>query len=78
MEKGEYSSFLSYRELAHQLVDYVQEMGFTHIELLPICEHPLTDPGAIKLLVISLPPAVLENQRILCILSTIATKMELV
>ena len=39
-KKGEYSSFLSYRELAHQLVDYVQEMGFTHIELLPICEHP--------------------------------------
>jgi 1,4-alpha-glucan branching enzyme len=33
-------SFLGYRELAHQLVDYVREMGFTHIELLPITEHP--------------------------------------
>jgi 1,4-alpha-glucan branching enzyme len=32
--------FLSYRELALQLVDYVKEMGFTHIELLPITEHP--------------------------------------
>lgn len=32
--------FLDYRELARQLVDYVQEMGFTHIELLPITEHP--------------------------------------
>jgi 1,4-alpha-glucan branching enzyme len=32
--------FLSYRELAVQLVDYVKEMGFTHIELLPITEHP--------------------------------------
>ncbi len=32
--------FLSYRELAVQLVDYVTQMGFTHIELLPITEHP--------------------------------------
>ena len=31
---------LDYRELAHQLVAYVQEMGYTHIELLPITEHP--------------------------------------
>ena len=34
-------NFLSYHDLAHQLVDYVQDMGFTHIELLPITEHPL-------------------------------------
>ena len=34
------NGFLSYRDLAHQLVDYVQEMGYTHIELLPITEHP--------------------------------------
>jgi 1,4-alpha-glucan branching enzyme len=32
---------LTYRELAHDLVDYVKYMGFTHIELLPISEHPL-------------------------------------
>jgi 1,4-alpha-glucan branching enzyme len=32
--------FLSYRELAHRLVDYVKDMGFTHIELMPITEHP--------------------------------------
>ena len=32
--------FLNYRELAHQLVDYVRDLGFTHIELLPITEHP--------------------------------------
>ena len=31
---------LSYRELAHELVDYVVDMGFTHIELLPVTEHP--------------------------------------
>ena len=32
--------WLSYRDLAHQLVQYVKEMGYTHIELLPIAEHP--------------------------------------
>jgi 1,4-alpha-glucan branching enzyme len=32
--------FLNYCELAHSLVDYVKEMGFTHIELMPITEHP--------------------------------------
>jgi 1,4-alpha-glucan branching enzyme len=32
--------WLNYRELAHQLVAYCQEMGYTHIELMPISEHP--------------------------------------
>lgn len=31
----------NYRELAHALADYVVEMGYTHIELMPILEHPL-------------------------------------
>ena len=31
---------LSYRELAQKLVQYVLEMGFTHVELLPVTEHP--------------------------------------
>jgi len=35
--------WLGYRELAHQLVPYVQELGFTHIELMPITEHPLDE-----------------------------------
>ncbi|PQJ95725.1 1,4-alpha-glucan branching protein GlgB [Chromatium okenii] len=34
-------NFLNYRILAKQLGDYVTELGFTHIELLPITEHPL-------------------------------------
>jgi len=32
--------WMNYRELAHQLVTYCQEMGYTHVELLPISEHP--------------------------------------
>lgn len=35
--------FLTYRELAQELVSYVQEMGYTHIELLPVSEHPLNE-----------------------------------
>ncbi|MGH8514069.1 MAG: 1,4-alpha-glucan branching enzyme, partial [Gammaproteobacteria bacterium] len=31
---------LGYRDLAHALAEYVREMGFTHVELLPITEHP--------------------------------------
>ncbi|MFN0028874.1 MAG: 1,4-alpha-glucan branching protein GlgB [Acidimicrobiales bacterium] len=31
---------LTYRELAVELVDYVTELGFTHVELLPVAEHP--------------------------------------
>ena len=32
--------FINYRDLAHDLVQYVTRLGFTHIELLPITEHP--------------------------------------
>jgi 1,4-alpha-glucan branching enzyme len=31
---------LSYREMAHALADYVIDMGFTHVELMPVMEHP--------------------------------------
>ena len=33
--------FLSYRDIARLLVPYVKEMGYTHVELLPVTEHPL-------------------------------------
>jgi len=35
--------FYSYRELAGSLLPYVKEMGFTHIELMPVSEHPLDE-----------------------------------
>ncbi|HEU0133113.1 MAG TPA: 1,4-alpha-glucan branching protein GlgB [Mycobacteriales bacterium] len=37
---GSWRQGLSYTELADQLTDYVVEMGFTHVELLPVAEHP--------------------------------------
>ncbi|HEU5400105.1 MAG TPA: hypothetical protein VFU86_02035, partial [Terriglobales bacterium] len=36
----EHNRPLSYREIAPRLADYVQRMNFTHVELLPIMEHP--------------------------------------
>ena len=33
-------SYLTYRDLAQELVPYVVDMGFTHVELLPVTEHP--------------------------------------
>lgn len=33
--------WLSYRELAPKLAEYAKKMGFTHVELLPVSEHPL-------------------------------------
>jgi 1,4-alpha-glucan branching enzyme len=40
-QRGEHGEFLNYRELADRLVPYVKDMGFTHVELMPITEHPL-------------------------------------
>jgi 1,4-alpha-glucan branching enzyme len=40
--RGPQGQTLTYRELAVQLVEYVKRMGYTHIELLPIMEHPFS------------------------------------
>jgi len=41
-DNSRHNGWLNYRELAEQLVDYCHEMGYTHIELLPVSEHPFT------------------------------------
>lgn len=33
--------YMNYRELAAEITDYVKEMGYTHVELMPVMEHPL-------------------------------------
>lgn len=38
--KDDPGRFLSYREIAPLLVEYVKEMGFTHVEFMPLTEHP--------------------------------------
>jgi 1,4-alpha-glucan branching enzyme len=43
-QRGPEGEFLNYRRLAERLIAYVKEMGFTHIELLPVTEHPY-DPS---------------------------------
>ncbi|MCK5190499.1 MAG: 1,4-alpha-glucan branching protein GlgB, partial [Methylococcales bacterium] len=39
-KRDDLGNFLSYRDQANDLVKYVKELGFTHIELMPITEHP--------------------------------------
>ncbi len=41
--RNEDGSFMGYRRLAHELCEYVRHLGFTHIEVLPIMEHPLDE-----------------------------------
>ncbi len=40
--RGEGGRWLTYRELAERLTEHVVEMGFTHLELLPVMEHPFS------------------------------------
>jgi 1,4-alpha-glucan branching enzyme len=42
-DPGDPERFLTYKEAADLLVPYVKEMGFTHIELMPVMEHPLDE-----------------------------------
>ena len=49
--------FLTYREMAQRLVPYVTEMGFTHIELLPVMEHPFSGSWGYQVLGFFAPTA---------------------
>ena len=42
-KRRENGDFYDYRSLADELAPYVKEMGYTHVELLPVTEHPLDD-----------------------------------
>lgn len=41
--KKDNNQFLNYRQIAHELAAYCLKMGFTHVELMPISEHPLDE-----------------------------------
>jgi 1,4-alpha-glucan branching enzyme len=40
--RGPHNTYLSYRELAPRLVEYATRLGYTHLELLPVAEHPFS------------------------------------
>src|ERR1035437_9270594 len=45
-QRGADNAVLGYRELAGPLAEYCERMGFTHVELLPLAEHPFGGPCA--------------------------------
>ena len=42
-QRDEHGDFLNYRDIAPRLIEYVKALGYSHIELLPIMEHPLDE-----------------------------------
>ncbi|OGV73666.1 MAG: 1,4-alpha-glucan branching enzyme [Methylophilales bacterium RIFCSPHIGHO2_02_FULL_57_10] len=42
-QRGEGNLFLNFRELSDRLVPYLKDMGYTHVELMPVSEHPLDE-----------------------------------
>src|SRR5579871_1145762 len=48
--RGPHGEILSYRDLAQNLVQYVKEMGYTHLEFLPIMEHPFSGSWGYQLI----------------------------
>ena len=69
LEEG--NRWLTYREMAPLLADYVHDAGFTHVELLPVMEHPFDGSWGYETSATSLPPAGSERPPISCISSTI-------
>jgi len=73
-QRDSQGNFLNYRDLAVQLVEYVKGLGFTHIELLPVTEHPLDISWGYQTTGYFAPPAATAHPMISAILSTSATK----
>ncbi|MDO9583057.1 MAG: 1,4-alpha-glucan branching protein GlgB [Desulfomicrobium sp.] len=38
--RDEHGEFMNYRRIAHELADYARDAGFTHVEIMPVAEHP--------------------------------------
>ena len=67
--KSDEDKFLDYRRLAHELSEYVTYMGYTHVELMGICEYPY-DRGIMR------PRQGMVHPMILCTLWIICTARE--
>ena len=56
---GSWRQGLTYRDLAKQLVDYVKQEGFTHVEFMPLAQHPFSairSPATMRSTPVSVPP----------------------
>ena len=68
--------WMSYREMAETLPGYLKEMGFTHVEILPVMEHPFYGSWGYQTPVTSLRPRDMARRRISCTLSMSCIKTE--
>ena len=62
--RGEQGRPLGYRELARELVEYVAALGYTHLELMPVAEHPSGAPGDTRSAATSPRPPATGSRRI--------------
>jgi 1,4-alpha-glucan branching enzyme len=80
MEKAneESNRSLTYPEMAIELVNYVKDMGFTHVEFLPIMEHPFYGSWGYQITGYFAPQAATEVLLISCTWSIVFTRQGLV
>ena len=70
-QRGE---FYTYDDLSVELVDYVRDMGYTHIEVMPLMEHPFDAPGATRRPATMPPRRAMATRSNSCTLSMRATR----